>query len=595
MLRSSVFSKIHPFVSNFLNSHPEVSSRLNELLLRAGIHIPIDVYVSNVVISSMLTFFGSMTLGILLLTLTNLPLSFTVLFVLLVPVVTFLFFLFVIPLMRASSIRSKLDVELPFFTAFLSMVVASGVSIARGIHYVVRRPIFSETSRFLRQIYIRFMFYGRSVFEAITEVCRFIPHERLRAILSGYVTTVLTGGDVIHYMDLVTRDVINYRSATVRSTVSFVINFITGLTVGVLMIIVMLEIVAYLPVLGVGVQVLSPEELDVVFTLLMFSPLLFIVFGATTRGIYSGSMKYRRRHFVYIAALFGIGCLCGLALYHLLPSEITIQFGSVSSVVKKDLSILIMLTILCGCFAAGAWYDRIYRERISLERGLVRFLVDLAEARKTGLSVERCFELLAERDYGAFTKILREAARQLRLGVWIGRIVDMVVSRSTSTLVDTYMRLLMSSIEFGGGHVKALESLATFATTMMGIEDEARRSAKQILIIALMAVVTLLITVIFMNILSIGTIQFLSSPVATGAGGYAFPVSKEQLAMLSELNSRIILFVILCSIALGFLAGRVCYGDVLQSFRVIALLSAVSLVLYVFSPIVQSIVLGIGG
>ena len=91
-------------------------------------------------------------------------------------------------------------------------------------------------------------------------------------------------------------------------------------------------------------------------------------------------------------------------------------------------------------------------------QGVTRFLRDLVETRKTGLSPERCIQALSKRDYGKFSNHLKTMSSGLSWGLSLRKIFDDFSNKVKNWLSQVNMYLLIDSIEIGGG---AEESSAT--------------------------------------------------------------------------------------------------------------------------------------
>jgi flagellar protein FlaJ len=105
-------------------------------------------------------------------------------------------------------------------------------------------------------------------------------------------------------------------------------------------------------------------------------------------------------------------------------------------------------------------------------RGIIHFLRDLVETRKSGLSPERCIHALSDRDYGPFSKHLTKISMKLNWGYPLRTIYEEFKDNVSNWLALVNIYLLIDTIEVGGGTEASLESLAKFAESSKKLEEE---------------------------------------------------------------------------------------------------------------------------
>ncbi|MCE4608754.1 MAG: type II secretion system F family protein, partial [Desulfurococcales archaeon] len=117
----------------------------------------------------------------------------------------------VYPAAKREERKNNVETELPFFAAYLTTMARAGVSIANVVERVSTLKIFKaireEASMILRDMRL----LGKSPLDAIEENALFHPSPLYRDFMLGYVTSVKTGGDVLHYLEIRTQDIFNNR------------------------------------------------------------------------------------------------------------------------------------------------------------------------------------------------------------------------------------------------------------------------------------------------------------------------------------------------------------------------------------------------
>ncbi|MEM2992596.1 MAG: type II secretion system F family protein [Candidatus Caldarchaeum sp.] len=144
--------------------------------------------------------------------------------------------------------------------------------------------------------------------------------------------------------------------------------------------------------------------------------------------------------------------------------------------------------------------------------GLTLFLRDLTEARKTGLSPERCIVDLARNSYGAFSKHLKIIARQIGWGIPLRKIYEDFAKRTHGWLEKAGVFILVDAIDVGGGAPETFEVLASFSEDLEEIERQKRATLKPLMLIpyitALMLIIVVVILVAFMkNLLTLARLS----------------------------------------------------------------------------------------
>jgi len=221
-------------------------------------------------------------------------------------------------------------------------------------------------------------------------------------------------------------------------------------------------------------------------------------------------------------------------------------------------------TILIVTTLPATVYAELKLSEQKIVQGITRFLRDLVEVRKTGLSPERAIIELSSRSYGKFTPILKKIALQLSLGLPLGRIIEGVMKSIKVWRAKVLLFVLTDTIEVGGGTIETMENLAWFAESVEAIDEERKKNLRTLLIVLYMGA-----------ILSVATIAMLTAffgSLSFGAGGAYFAAAEATLPAI-VLNSYI----------MGLVAGKVSGGSVAAGFKHALILAVISLALIISS------------
>jgi len=206
------------------------------------------------------------------------------------------------------------------------------------------------------------------------------------------------------------------------------------------------------------------------------------------------------------------------------------------------------------------FFDRLFAEtEKGVLEGVVSFLRDLVENRKTGLSPERSIQTLAERDYGKFSQYLKLMSAEISWGIPLRRIFEDFKSKVRNWLCLVNLYLLIDTIEVGGGTEESLETLAEFAESTRELENERKSLLLPLFIVpylgaAILTITTIMLLQLFTNMSIIG-----GAPVAT-----------------RDLTKMLITPLILHSFTIGIVTGKIVSGRAAGGFKHAAILMMVS-------------------
>jgi flagellar protein FlaJ len=194
----------------------------------------------------------------------------------------------------------------------------------------------------------------------------------------------------------------------------------------------------------------------------------------------------------------------------------------------------------------------------SIQEGITRFLRDLVETRKSGLSPEKSIEALAERDYGSFSSHLKDISTKIKWGYPLRQIYREFSEKVNNWLALVNIYLLLDTMEAGGGTEDSIEVLAEFSESSEQLEAEKRAALMPLIIVPYIGAALLTGT----------TVMFLGFFTGSDLG-----ISIPQVMLYKTLLTPLTLH----SFMLGLVTGKIISGRVSSGFKHAVFLSLVSL------------------
>ncbi|RLG59947.1 hypothetical protein DRN86_03455, partial [Candidatus Geothermarchaeota archaeon] len=205
-----------------------------------------------------------------------------------------------------------------------------------------------------------------------------------------------------------------------------------------------------------------------------------------------------------------------------------------------------------------------------IEKGMISFLRDLVEVRKSGTSPEKSIQYLSNRDYGILTKHLKVIGRQLGWGVPIRKVLEFFYSRVKSWVARITVYLLVEAIDVGGGSPETLEALASFGEMIDSVEREKEMTLRPLLLIPYIGTVVFIASIIIL-------LSFTQTTMAIAHMTVALTPTIQML------TAPMVFHVFL----VGLVAGKISGSRVSNGFKHAILLLTIMLIAFVVSPYIS--------
>ncbi|MEM2510948.1 MAG: type II secretion system F family protein, partial [Candidatus Methanomethylicia archaeon] len=418
-----------------------------------------------------------------------------------------------IPKIKAASRSSALETETPFLAAYISVMATGGISPYSSLQRVKNIPLLKELSKVSKRMDVEVRAMGMDPISAIEKMAYNVPSKDYRELLLGYTSTLRSGGDVVHYLMRKTELMFQERLSKLK---------IVGERMGG-----MLEVyIAIAILLGLGFYTIYIVSMALggfaqvpFFTggsFFMFAwiimPMIsfaFIYLIDVMQPKYPES-EWTSYYIFFISLPIMVVLFIGMSVSYMAPDivsfipillplkefcrYITIDVLKLESGFEAGVGAIIALTI--GTLPAAIIEQVKIRKLKGVESGIVLFLRDLVEVRKTGMSPEHCIMDLSSRDYGRFSKYLKVISNQVGWGIPFKKVYETFHRKVKGWLSRIIMFLLIDAIEVGGGAPETLESLTRFGEMIIALEKEKKMILRPLLLVPYIGAMTFIISTI---------------------------------------------------------------------------------------------------
>jgi len=531
-------------------------------LKKAGMKIYPETYVTMMFFTALLTV-PATVIALVLLYFYKL-----VFLVFLVPLPVFIMIVFMItPSMKAGERAHSLEREMPFAAAYITVMATGGISPYMSIKRLSKVELMPAMRREAREIMRDVEIFGIDPLSALEDSAKNHPLDIYRDFIAGYASTVITGGDISHFLESKTHDIFKARSMRIKAAAERLGTLLESFViVAVLMSLTFYILFSVDAIYSTGISMYS----NMILYTYVFAPMLSVVFIYLAHDMQPKSPITEWRPYKTAAISSGVAGI----LFLLLTGVGGLVNIPVLNAIKGfvDLPTALAVSLFIATMPAAIVHSRLARKKADVEKGIASFLRDLTEIRKTGMAPEKCIENLAKRNYGEFSKDLERISSQLSWGISLRQVFMDFIKRTKSWLSQLVIFLLVEGIDVGGGTIGMIESLTRFNNMTQEVEKEKKMNSRPFILIpyfaAIMLMATTLLTLIFVG---------KTARMATeGIGG-----SRIDIASISTIFSVSIMVHVFM---IGLVAGKISEESIAAGFKHSALLVIITLLASVFVP-----------
>jgi flagellar protein FlaJ len=516
-------------------------------LERSKIKIYPETYVSLMLLMATLTIPVSVAGLIIVLFTGFLPLLF------LIPMPLFVVIGFIlVPMSRAGERASNLEREMPFASAYISVMAAGGIAPYTSFKRLSDVKLLPVMRNEAREIIKDVEIFGVDPLTAIENAAKKNPLDIFKDFLSGYASTVIIGGDIRHFLERKAEDIFKARAMRVKAAAERL-----GMLLETFIIVnVMMSLCFYIMFSVQNIGVSGAAGGGDVTTILLYtfglSPMLSLMFVYLAHSMQPKTPVTEMRPY----KVFVICTIAGMAFFFFL--FLNGSFGLLSR-----LPVAIAIALFISTAPAAVVHGRLSSKKTSMEQGMNSFLRDLTEVRKTGLSPERCIESLSHREYGVFSKELRKISSEISWGIPLKKVMMDFINRTRSWMTQIVMFLLVETVDVGGGTIEMMESLARFNNLTQEVEKEKKSQTRPYIMMPYFAALLLVITTSLMLGFTTGTI---------GVGGATPPPGMNWIRDIFMTSA------VFYSYMVGIVAGKISEESISSGFKHAAILVVISAV-----------------
>mgnify|MGYP001626366221 CR=1 FL=1 len=458
---------------------------LDKSILRAGMSVHPVIYASRIIMTTFIIAVTVLLATAMALIFVPMPFVARVVAGLVAVVTPILLFAVMIlqPSLKASERKSGVENELPFFMAYASTMVKGGVSLDKIIERVSTLKVFKAMKEECLRIMTYVKLFGYDPISALERVALLHPSTKFRDLMLGYTTTLRSGGDVTHYMEIRTQELFSARMNEVKSMTERLASFLElYIVLGVIMsitVFVFFSVSGTLSAVSAG-RTTGTISVDVTMPALynfLVLPLLGLVVLMMIHVSQPKTPVKITEPYVTLATLLPVSVVSFL---------VTLFATGGSGVLRGVLglhevqSIIISLTATILILTIPPWL--VHRNVLRGHKGLVKstadYLREMSEIRKTGLSPEKCIIQLSTKDFRNLTPVVSKAGAALSLGLSLEEALRKVLRGIREWFVIAIFRFLTDSIVVGGGAPDIIDTLAKFTQSLSELEEELRRRLK---------------------------------------------------------------------------------------------------------------------
>jgi flagellar protein FlaJ len=522
-----------------------------EHLAKAGIKIYPETYISLMFLIATLT----IPVSIVALVLIYFTQIMFLIFLVPLPIYVMIGFM-IVPSSKASERSSALEREMPFAATYITVMASGGIPPYMSFKRLTEVELLPATRKEAKSLIRDVEIFGVDPLSALEKAAKYNPLDIFRDFISGYASSVIIGGDVIHFLETKAQDIFKAGSMRVKAAAERTGMLLeTFIIVMVLMSLCLYILFSVESIYSTGMDMGS----NVILYTYVFTPLLSIVFLYLAHGMQPKTPINEYRPYKVYAVSSAVGVVILLLL--------TGFFGMAETPIQNlvDLPIAVSITFIVSAVPPAIVHQKIAGKKSSMESGVSNFLRDMTETRKTGLSPESCIMNLSDRDYGAFSKELKKMSSDIGWGIPMRNVIMGFVTKTKSWMCQIVMFLLLEAVDVGGGTISMIESLARFNNMTQQVEKEKKMSVRPYMIMPYFGGILLVATTLM-------TLLFTTNTVAMGGEASTSSVDTEFLTLIFSVS------VITHCYLIGLVCGKISEESLAAGFKHAALLVLIAIV-----------------
>lgn len=170
---------------------------------------------------------------------------------------------YIYPIYRSDNLKRRIEDELPFATAYMTILTSAGVSPERIFHSLSSLSVPLAASIEAKDIVRDVNLFGLDIISALQQTSKRTSSQRFREMIEGFISTVHSGGNLAAYLREKTKQYMKLKRIGLKKysdTLSILSEFYVALLLtGPLLLIIMLSVMSMLG--GGDLGILNPDLL----------------------------------------------------------------------------------------------------------------------------------------------------------------------------------------------------------------------------------------------------------------------------------------------------------------------------------------------
>ena len=460
----------------------------------------------------------------------------------------------------ASEEKEKVERELPFAVMIFTLMAASGVSPYDSWKKMRRlsfMPTFKkEADEVVRQVEV----LGKDLLTVMYQRSERTDSKLYRNFLGGFISSVRSGGKIVNYMKSELKAIFELRHNALTRSVEKIATLVEAYTV--MLIVVLCTYILFIVFSSTNTlellanTSLSTSPIMSYLTAFLIMPILSLIFILAAHNMQKSAFEELRdlyKKASIIIAAVGIVLL----VFILVPSLL-------ESMKPVGLPEIVTIGLVVASLLPAIQYWRIAKINYNAEDSMPRFIRDVTESQKIGLSPEKSIiQATKRKDYGSFSKFLELMRSQIEWGVPLRKTFSNLRQEIRSWFVTINFAMMIETIEIGGNSTQSLEILSEYSEKERELQINRRALLKPYIILAFIWSILIAVTTTIVAL----TTYMMTQVVSTSLSTVAFMAMQDQIRMFS------VGIILQCWIS-GFFIGKISEGNFGAGFQYSALLAA---------------------
>jgi flagellar protein FlaJ len=460
----------------------------------------------------------------------------------------------------ASEEKEKVERELPFVVMIFTLMAASGVSPYDSWKKMRKLSFMStfkkEADEVVRQVEV----LGKDLLTVMYQRSEKTDSKLYRNFLGGFVSSVRSGGKIVDYMKSELKAIFELRHNAMTRSIEKIATLVEAYTV--MLIVVLCTYILFVVFSSTNtLDLLANTSLPTspimsYLTAFLLMPILSLIFIMVAHNMQKSAFEnlqdlYKKA--AIIIAAVGIALL----VFVLVPSLS-------ESMKPVGLPEIVTIGLVVASLLPAIQYWRIAKINYNAEDSMPRFIRDVTESQKIGLSPEKSIiQATKRKDHGAFSKFLELMRSQIEWGVPLRKTFSNLRQEIRSWFVTINFAMMIETIEIGGNSAQSLEILSEYSEKERELQIDRRAMLKPYIVLAFIWSVLIAVTTTIVAL----TTYMMTTVVSTSLSTVAFVAMQDQIRMFS------VGIILQCWIS-GFFIGKISEGNFGAGFQYSALLAA---------------------